>query len=176
GGDAVPGRLACAAAVFGDRPILPLVLRQAFPAAVRVHLAPRHPAANEDRSRDEIRLAIHDADGIHLHCGGVDVAVSGARSGRLALVAWDFARRLFRPLPLFKDRQEPGRSHLSFRRMSVAAFILISVFTLAAALAAASLRKLIHASLCLVIAFLGLAAFYFLLGAEFVCLVQVFVC
>ena len=59
--------------------------------------------------------------------------------------------------------------------MSVAAFILISVFTLAAALAAASLRKLIHAALCLVIAFLGLAAFYFLLGAEFVGLVQVFV-
>ena len=59
--------------------------------------------------------------------------------------------------------------------MSVAAFILISVVTLAAALAAASLRKLIHAALCLVIAFLGLAAFYFLLGAEFIGLVQVFV-
>jgi NADH-quinone oxidoreductase subunit J len=59
--------------------------------------------------------------------------------------------------------------------MSVAAFIFIAVFTLAGALAAASLRKLIHAALCLVIAFLGLAAFYFLLGAEFVGLVQVFV-
>jgi NADH-quinone oxidoreductase subunit J len=34
---------------------------------------------------------------------------------------------------------------------------------------------LIHAALCLVLAFLGLAAFYFLLGAEFVGLVQVFV-
>ena len=59
--------------------------------------------------------------------------------------------------------------------MSVAAFISIAVFTLAGALAAACLRKLIHAALCLVIAFLGLAAFYFLLGAEFVGLVQVFV-
>ena len=59
--------------------------------------------------------------------------------------------------------------------MSTAAFIVISIFTLAAALAAASLRKLIHAALCLVVAFLGLAAFYFLLGAEFVGLVQVFV-
>jgi len=59
--------------------------------------------------------------------------------------------------------------------MSVAAFIAIAVFTLAGALAAARLRKLIHAALCLVVAFLGLAAFYFFLGAEFVGLVQVFV-
>ncbi|MEY2576474.1 MAG: NADH-quinone oxidoreductase subunit [Verrucomicrobiota bacterium] len=59
--------------------------------------------------------------------------------------------------------------------MSVAAFIVIAVFTLAGALAAACLRKLIHAALCLVVAFLGLAAFYFFLGAEFVGLVQVFV-
>src|SRR3954470_18202775 len=59
--------------------------------------------------------------------------------------------------------------------MSTAAFILISVFTLATALAAACVRKLIHAALCLVLAFLGLAAFYFQLGAEFVGLVQIFV-
>ena len=59
--------------------------------------------------------------------------------------------------------------------MSVAAFIIIAIFTLSGALAAACLRKLIHAALCLVLAFLGLAAFYFLLGAEFVGLVQVFV-
>jgi NADH-quinone oxidoreductase subunit J len=59
--------------------------------------------------------------------------------------------------------------------MSAAAFITIAVFTLSGALAAACLRKLIHAALCLVLAFIGLAAFYFLLGAEFVGLVQVFV-
>jgi len=59
--------------------------------------------------------------------------------------------------------------------MSATAFLIISVVTLAGALAAACLRKLIHAALCLVLAFLGLAAFYFLLGAEFVGLVQVFV-
>jgi NADH-quinone oxidoreductase subunit J len=59
--------------------------------------------------------------------------------------------------------------------MSVAAFISIAIITLAGALAAACLRKLIHAALCLVVAFLGLAAFYFFLGAEFIGLVQVFV-
>src|ERR1700719_2353629 len=59
--------------------------------------------------------------------------------------------------------------------MSITAFVSIAVFTLAGALAAACLRKLIHAALCLVVAFLGLAAFYFFLGAEFVGLVQVFV-
>lgn len=59
--------------------------------------------------------------------------------------------------------------------MSTAAFIVIAILTLAGALAAASLPKLIHAALCLVIAFVGIAAFFFLLGAEFVGLVQVFV-
>lgn len=59
--------------------------------------------------------------------------------------------------------------------MSAAAFIIIAIFTLSGALAAACLRKLIHAALCLVVGFIGLAAFYFLLGAEFVGLVQVFV-
>jgi NADH-quinone oxidoreductase subunit J len=59
--------------------------------------------------------------------------------------------------------------------MSASAFIVITVFTLAGALAAACLRKLIHAALCLVVAFIGLAAFYILLGAEFVGLVQIFV-
>jgi NADH:ubiquinone oxidoreductase subunit 6 (subunit J) len=59
--------------------------------------------------------------------------------------------------------------------MSTAAFIVIAILTLAGALAAASLPKLIHAALCLVVAFVGIAAFFFLLGAEFVGLVQVFV-
>jgi len=59
--------------------------------------------------------------------------------------------------------------------MNAAAFIVIAIFTLSGALAAACLRKLIHAALCLVVAFVGLAAFYFLLGAEFVGLVQVLV-
>ena len=59
--------------------------------------------------------------------------------------------------------------------MSAAAFLIISVMMLAGALAAACLRKLVHAALCLVVAFIGLAAFFFLLGAEFVGLVQIFV-
>lgn len=59
--------------------------------------------------------------------------------------------------------------------MSSVAFIVIAILTLAGALAAATLSKLIHAALCLVGAFIGIAAFYFLLEAEFVGLVQVFV-
>lgn len=59
--------------------------------------------------------------------------------------------------------------------MSPAAFIVIAILTLAGAFAAASLPKLIHAALCLAVAFVGIAAFFFLLGAEFVGLVQVFV-
>jgi NADH-quinone oxidoreductase subunit J len=53
--------------------------------------------------------------------------------------------------------------------------LIITVLTLAGALAAATLRNLMHAALSLVLAFLGIAAFYFFLGAEFVGLVQVLV-
>jgi NADH:ubiquinone oxidoreductase subunit 6 (subunit J) len=59
--------------------------------------------------------------------------------------------------------------------MNSAAFIVIAILTLAAALAAATLSKLVHAALSFALAFVGVAAFYFLLGAEFVGLVQVFV-
>ena len=59
--------------------------------------------------------------------------------------------------------------------MNSIAFIIISVFTLAAALAAAALPNLMHAALCLVLALLGLASFFFLLGAEFVGLALVFI-
>lgn len=59
--------------------------------------------------------------------------------------------------------------------MSIAVFFVITLFTLGAALAAAVLRNLVHAALSLALAFLGVAAFYFLLGAEFVGLVQVLV-
>jgi NADH-quinone oxidoreductase subunit J len=59
--------------------------------------------------------------------------------------------------------------------MNSVAFIVISVFTLVAALAAAILPNLMHAALCLVLALLGLASFFFLLGAEFVGLALVFI-
>jgi len=59
--------------------------------------------------------------------------------------------------------------------MSSVAFILIAILTLTAALAAATLQKLMHAALSFAVTFVGIAAFFFLLGAEFVGLVQVFV-
>ena len=59
--------------------------------------------------------------------------------------------------------------------MNSIAFVAIAILTLAAALAAASLPKLIHAALSFAVTFVGVAAFFFLLGAEFVGLIQVFV-
>ena len=59
--------------------------------------------------------------------------------------------------------------------MNTAALAIIAIFTLSAALAAATLRKLMHAALMFAAAFVGLAAFFFLLGAEFLGLVLVFV-
>ena len=59
--------------------------------------------------------------------------------------------------------------------MNASLFIVMAVLTLAGALAAALLPRLIHAALCLVSAFFGIAGLYFILGAEFVGLVQIFV-
>src|SRR5437763_6173348 len=59
--------------------------------------------------------------------------------------------------------------------MNATAFIVIAIITIAGALATATLPKLIHAALSLVVVFVGIAAYFFLLGAEFVGLVQVFV-
>ena len=59
--------------------------------------------------------------------------------------------------------------------MNSAAFVVIAILTLAAALAAATLQKLMHAALSFAVTFVGIAGFFFLLGAEFVGLVQVFV-
>src|SRR5213083_873693 len=59
--------------------------------------------------------------------------------------------------------------------MNSVAFLAIAIIILAGALAAATLPKLIHAALSLVIVFVGLAAYFFFLGAEFVGLVQIFV-
>jgi NADH-quinone oxidoreductase subunit J len=59
--------------------------------------------------------------------------------------------------------------------MNNTAFVVIAILTLAGALAAATLQKLMHAALSFAVTFVGIAAFFFLLGAEFVGLVQVFV-
>ena len=59
--------------------------------------------------------------------------------------------------------------------MNSIAFVVIAIITLSGALAAAILPRLIHAALSLIIVFVGIAAYFFLLGAEFVGLVQVFV-
>lgn len=59
--------------------------------------------------------------------------------------------------------------------MSSVAFVLLAILTLAAALGAATLRTLMHATLSFAMALVGVAALFFLLGAEFVGLVLVFV-
>src|SRR5919108_4530853 len=59
--------------------------------------------------------------------------------------------------------------------MKSIAFLAIAIITLSGALAAATLPKLIHAALSLIIVFVAVAAYFFLLGAEFVGLVQIFV-
>ena len=59
--------------------------------------------------------------------------------------------------------------------MNAAAFAIIAIFTLVFALAAATNPRLMHAALSFAVMYIGIAAFFFLLGAEFVGLVQIFV-
>jgi NADH:ubiquinone oxidoreductase subunit 6 (subunit J) len=54
-------------------------------------------------------------------------------------------------------------------------FIIIAVLTLAGAIAALSLRNLIHCALALTVAFAGLAALYLQLGSQFVGFAQILV-
>lgn len=55
------------------------------------------------------------------------------------------------------------------------AFFVLALGTLVAAVAAMSLRNLIHCALCLVGVFAGVAGLFLLLGAEFVAFAQVLV-
>jgi NADH-quinone oxidoreductase subunit J len=59
--------------------------------------------------------------------------------------------------------------------MSTVAFTAIAILTLAAALATATLQKLMHAALSFAVMFVGISAFFFFFDAEFVGLVQIFV-
>lgn len=56
-----------------------------------------------------------------------------------------------------------------------APFLVLAVTTLVAAVAAMSLRNLIHCALCLVVVFFSVAGLFLLLGAEFIAFAQVMV-
>jgi NADH-quinone oxidoreductase subunit J len=54
-------------------------------------------------------------------------------------------------------------------------FMIFAILTVAGAVAALSLRNLVHSVLALTLAFAGLAAMYLLLGAQFIGLAQILV-
>jgi len=58
---------------------------------------------------------------------------------------------------------------------SLIGFILIAAFTLGSAVAAMTLRNMVHCGLCLALSFAGLAAVYLQLNAEFVGFAQILV-
>src|SRR5438067_5980461 len=93
----------------------------------------------------------------------------------MVFVAGSYRSCLYRAFAVDRHAKEICHSHLSLRRMNTIAFVAVAILSLAAALAAASLPKLIHAALSFAVTFVGVAAFFFLLGAEFVGLVQIFI-
>src|SRR5437870_1068947 len=94
---------------------------------------------------------------------------------RVALVVRNYRGRLRGALVLSRYPQKICAAHLSLRRMNSVVFAVIAIFTLVFALAAATNPRLMHAALSFAVMYIGIAAFFFLLGAEFVGLVQIFV-
>src|SRR5204863_4899815 len=121
------------------------------------------------------RLELHVTDGVHLPRARGSVALPRPAFAGLALVVRDHRSRLRRALIVSRFPQEIHPTHLSFRRMNAVVFAVIAIVTLTFALAAATNPRLMHAALSFAAMFIGIAAFFFLLGAEFVGLVQVFV-
>src|SRR5207237_7820591 len=135
----------------------------------------RPSTAHARRSDHELRLEIYASDGVYLRYCCCCLALHRSRFARLALVARRHRRCLRHIVDPARYPPKICAAHLSFRRMSTVAFAGIAILTLAAALAAATLQKLMHAALSFALMFVGVSAFFFLLGAEFVGLVQNFV-
>src|SRR5258705_6705073 len=154
---------------------LHLVFREVVDLAFCLHLAARHAPAHAHRSDHEFRLEIHASDGVYLCGGRRGLALHRSRPARLALVTCNHCRCLLHLVDLARYAPKICAAHLSLCRMSTVAFAVIAILTLAAALAAATLQKLMHAALSFAVMFVGISAFFFLLGAEFVGLVQFFV-
>src|SRR5437660_5011961 len=155
--------------------ILRVVFREVVDLALHLHLAARHATAHARRSDHELRLEIYASDGVYLRYCCCCLALYRSRFARLALVARRHRRCLRHIVDPARYPPKICAAHLSFRRMSTIAFAAIAILTLAAALAAATLQKLMHAALSFAVMFVGISAFFFLLGAEFVGLVQIFV-
>src|SRR5438477_1228825 len=145
--------------------ILRLVFREVVDLTFCLHLAARPASAHADRSDHEFRLEIHASDGVYLRGGRRRLALRRSRSARLVLVARGHRRRLLHVVDLARYAPKICAARLSFCRMSTVAFASIAILTLAAALAAATLRKLMHAALSFAVMFVGISAFFFLFGA-----------
>src|SRR5262249_12969480 len=104
-----------------------------------------------------------------------DLALPGTTPRWMAVVVRHRCRCLRYSVDLPRYTTKICTPGLSLRRMNSLAFIVIAVFTLTMGVLAAILPKLMHAALSLAAMFVGVAAFFFLLGAEFVGLVQIFV-
>ena len=87
------------------------------------------------------------------------------------------ARRLMISMPVELPCGRCGRSFVPRTPSGAPAlgFISIAVLTLASAVAAMSLRSLVHCALMLMVTFAGLAAFYLQLGAQFVGFAQILI-
>src|SRR6266700_5587021 len=71
-------------------------------------------------------------------------------------------------------KQEHRETGLSLRRMSVT-FAIIATLTVASAVAVMTLRNLVHCALSLMLTFVGLAALFLQLNAQFVGFAQILV-
>src|SRR5688572_10633968 len=74
----------------------------------------------------------------------------------------------------FVRRPKFGQTSLPLRRMTVS-FAIIAILTIGSAVAAMTLRNLVHCALSVAVTFAGLAALYLQLNAQFVGFAQILV-
>src|SRR5947207_3680336 len=91
----------------------------------------------------------------------------------LGCMSFSDCRALCPPGP--GSRAKGEQTNLSLRRMMHWSFFIIAAVTLASAVAAISLRNIVHCALLLTITFAGLAMFYLQLNAQFIGFAQVLV-
>ena len=166
------GRLARAVPMAGMGSFVGLVRRQIRRADFSLHLGARNAAALAPGPTAEFLLEISGAAGADQSAGGGGVVLD-RRPGSLSLalpVRWLLCAALIVLPYVWLGGRCAARHSLPGNTLMLneIAFLLCAALTLACAVAAMTLRNLVHCALCAAAAFAGLATIYLQLDAEFV--------
>ena len=175
GNHSVPGWVDCATVVPYMGAFVDLVFWQIVGADLLIYLGARHASTAADGSADEFCVEIHAPTGANQYRGRRVVAIHAAGTGALGGLrnAGGGALRFARAgALLWREVRAPN---VPICRHMSAWFYIIALLIVGSAVAAMSLRNLVHCALSLALTFAGLALAYLQLQAQFVGFAQVLV-